>query len=582
MVAAGHPLAAAAGAEILARGGNAVDAAVATSAALGVVEPFGSGLGGGGFFLAYRADTGAVLALDCRETAPGGASADMFVDPASGKAMARDALITGGLGVGAPGQVRCWDEALRRWGSMSMHDVLQPAIAAARDGFDVTPYFNHEITFNRARLAQFPETARLFLPNGKPLLVGAHFAQPDLAATLSLLADQGADAFYVAVAPDVAAAVLPLGRLTAEDVRQYQVKDRAPLRGQYHGFTVVTHSAPTSGPTLLETLNLVAPFDLASLGADSPTSVHLLSDAQRIADVDRTRWIGDPDSASVACAGLISTGYADLRRRLLAADSTRTTATTAGSPTCFGDAGCSSGPTAGDGPSAVAPETVNPSGTTHLVTIDGSGNAVSYTATLAVHFGSAITVPGRGFLLNDTLSDFRADPSIGASNNLPGPYRRARSSIAPAMVFDADGHLRWALGAGGADWITPTVAQMVVDLVDWNLSPQQSVDRGRFLASDTRGGMTLEPMLYDQRPDLVGVLQGLGHTVTRESVAAGRCPGGGPRPNDWRANRWRRHAARRRPRATVDSRTREGACSFSHRWPAGGDRRSWSRARGWR
>jgi gamma-glutamyltranspeptidase / glutathione hydrolase len=124
-----------------------------------------------------------------------------------------------------------------------------------------------------------------------------------------------------------------------------------------------------------------------------------------------------------------------------------------------------------------------------------------------------------GFLLNDTLCDFRADPSIGASNNLPGPYRRPRSSIAPAMIFDVDGHLRWALGAGGADWITPTVAQMVVDLVDWNLSPQQSVDRGRYLASDTRGGITLEPMLYDQRPDLVEVLQGLGHTVTRESVA---------------------------------------------------------------
>jgi gamma-glutamyltranspeptidase / glutathione hydrolase len=182
MVAAGHPVAAAAGAEILARGGNAVDAAVATSAALGVVEPFGSGLGGGGFLLAYRADTGAVVALDCRETAPGGASAEMFVDPANGKAMAREALITGGLGVGAPGQVRCWGEALRRWGSMSMHHVLQPAIAAARDGFDVTPYFNHEITFNRTRLAEFPETARLFLPNGKPLAVGAHFAQPDLAA----------------------------------------------------------------------------------------------------------------------------------------------------------------------------------------------------------------------------------------------------------------------------------------------------------------------------------------------------------------------------------------------------------------
>jgi gamma-glutamyltranspeptidase / glutathione hydrolase len=520
MVAAGQPIAAAAGAQMLAQGGNAIDAAIATSATLGVVEPFASGIGGGGFLLAYRADTGDLLALDCRETAPASASADMFVDPGTGKVLARDALITGGLSVGAPGQVRCWDTALRRWGSLSLHDVLQPAIAAARDGFDVTPYFSHEISFNRSRLAQFPESAKRYLPDGRPLASGAHFVQPELAATLTLLADQGADAFYASVAPDIAAAVQPTGRLVADDVRQYQIRERTPLHGQYHGFGIVTHAAPTSGPTLLETLDLVAAFDLASLGSDSPTSVHLLSDAQRIADVDRTRWTGDPDVASVPCDGLVSSDYADQRRRLLAADRTRTTTSVAGDPTGFGSGGCGVATAAGEAAAddtAIAAET---SGTTHLVTVDHNGNAVSYTGTLAVHFGSGITVPGRGFLLNDTLSDFRADPGGGAgSNNLAGPGKRPRSSIAPTLIFDAAGHFRWALGAGGADWITPTVAQLVVDVVDWNLTPQQAIDRGRYMPSDTRGGITLEPALYDARPDLVAALQGLGHGVTRETVA---------------------------------------------------------------
>jgi len=520
MVAAAHPVAAAAGAQILAQGGNAVDAAVATSATLGVVEPFASGIGGGGFLLAYRADTGDVLALDCREAAPAAATPDMFVDPATGKPMTRDMLITGGLSVGAPGQVRCWDEALRRLGTMSLHDVLQPAIAAARDGFDVTTYFNHEIGLNRSRLAQFPESARRFLPNGKPLAAGTHFVQPELAATLTLLADQGADAFYAAVAPDIAAAVQPAGRLVADDVSQYHLQPRTPLRGQYHGFGIVTHSAPTSGPTLLETLNLLQPFDLASLGADNPTSVHLLSDAQRIADADRLRWGGDPDFAAVPCDGLVSAAYADQRRQFLSPDRTRTTSIGAADPTSFGAGGCGTAVSGADVQSTGdADGSLESSGTTHLVTVDGNGNVVSYTASLAIHFGSGITVPGRGFLLNDTLSDFHADPTGGASNNLPGPGKRPRSAIAPTLVFDPDGHFRWAIGAGGADWITPTVAQVVVDLVDWNMTPQMAIDRGRFLPDNSRGGVTLEPALYDARPDLVAGLQSLGHVVTREVAA---------------------------------------------------------------
>lgn len=196
MVAAAHPVAAAAGAEILAAGGNAVDAAVATSATLGVVEPFASGIGGGGFLLSYRADTNQVTALDCRETAPAAVTPDALIDTATGKPYADNTLLSGGLGVGVPGQVECWSEAVRRFGRLSLMQDLQPAIRAARTGFDVTPYFNHEIGLNRTRLAEFPETAAHFLPNGRPLAVGSHFVQTDLCDTLDLIAQRGAAGFY--------------------------------------------------------------------------------------------------------------------------------------------------------------------------------------------------------------------------------------------------------------------------------------------------------------------------------------------------------------------------------------------------
>src|SRR5262249_53387181 len=217
----------------------------------------------------------------------------------------------GGLGVGAPGQARCWAEAQRRWGRLSLAEALAPAIRAAREGFAVTPYFRHEIVGQRRRIAQFPETARLFLPGGQPLEVGARFVQPDLAATLELLAARGADAFYGDLAGEIAAAAsapttvaspafdLVPGRLAPADVAGYRLQEREPLTGYYRGYTVMTFPAPSSGPTLLETLNILDGFDLRELGPDSPRGVHLISEAFRVASADRTRWLGDPGFAAV-------------------------------------------------------------------------------------------------------------------------------------------------------------------------------------------------------------------------------------------------------------------------------------------
>jgi gamma-glutamyltranspeptidase/glutathione hydrolase len=530
MVAAAHPVAAAAGAEILAAGGNAVDAAIATSATLGVVEPFGSGIGGGGFLLSYRADTGQVTALDCREAAPAATTPDLLIDPSTGQPYTRNTLLTGGLSVGVPGQVRCWTEALRRFGRLSLMQDLQPAIRAARDGFDVTPYFNHEIGLNRTRLAQFPESASRFLPRGRALAIGAHFAQPELADTLDLIARRGADGFYTDLAPEIVAAVtappavatpafqLVAGRMTVDDLAGYQVQDRAPLRSTYRGYNLVTAPAPSSGATLLETLNILEGFDLAGLGPDSATSIHVLNEVQRVADADRTRLLGDPGFGAIPCLGLVATAYADTRRSEILADRTSTRTTSAGDPTPFaqGQSNCPLADASSPSPGAPMPAPAEPAtGTSHLVVVDGDGNAVTYTATLAIHFGSAISVPGRGFLLNDTLSDFRAEASSDKSNNVPAGSKRPRSTIAPVFLFDGNGNLRFALGAAGADWITPTVAQLVVDLVDWRQTPQAAIDRGRVLPTDERGGVTLEPALYDARPDLVDALHALGHVVTR-------------------------------------------------------------------
>ena len=328
-------MAAAAGAEILAAGGNAVDAAVATSATLGVVEPFASGIGGGGFLLSYRADTNQVTALDCRETAPAAVTPDALIETATGKPYADNTLLSGGLSVGVPGQVECWSEAVRRFGRLSLMQDLQPAIRAARTGFDVTPYFNHEIGLNRTRLAEFPETAAHFLPNGRPLAVGSHFVQTDLCrhagshraagrgqGSTTTFYDGSRDRCGRHVASRCVEPCLPAGGGPHDHRRPGHLSDRGPraLSTTYRGYMVVTASAPSSGATLLETLNLLSGFDLAGLGADAPTSVHLLGEAQRLADADRARWLGDPDFGSVPYCGLIAPAYADLRRAQLASD----------------------------------------------------------------------------------------------------------------------------------------------------------------------------------------------------------------------------------------------------------------------
>jgi gamma-glutamyltranspeptidase/glutathione hydrolase len=264
---------------------------------------------------------------------------------------------------------------------------------------------------------------------------------------------------------------------------------------------------------VVQALHLLERFDLRGLGPRAPTSVHLLGEALRVAHADRIRWLGDPDHAPVPSAGLASRAYA-AARDCIALDCTSVERTAAGLP-----AGCREqvaghsvrwpGSAWGDELDADA------ASTTHLSVVDGAGNAVAYTATLGTHFGAALTVPGRGFLLNNALRNFRFDPRGAVSHNLAGPGKRPRSSIAPALVFDTAGRLRWVLGAAGAAWITPLVVQLIVSLVDWGLAPQAAVDAPRAMAEDTIGTLALEPALYDGQSALVAALGAMGHAVVR-------------------------------------------------------------------
>ncbi len=530
VVAAAHPLAAAAGAAMLARGGHAVDAAIAASAVLGVVEPFGSGLGGGGFLLVHDVRTGETTAVDGRETAPGAASVDMFLDPAGGVPYARAVVGSSGLGIGAPGQVHCWAEAVRRWGRLDLATLLGPAIRAARDGFAVSPYFVREVAAHRHRLARDPASARRFLPGGHVPPVGWRLAQPDLAATLELLAGVGAEAWCRLLAPEIAAACaapLLIGpgaalrpvRLTADDVAGYRPRIREPMSGTYRGYRIMAPPAPGAGPTVLQVLQMLDRFDLAALGGHSPRSIHLLAEAFRVAEADRMRWIADPDHVRVPQGALLSPSYAAVRRRLIVAERAAPERTPPGVPLTRVSA--APGAWSPVGPVMDLDEEPDAAGTTHVAAIDAEGNAVAYTATLGTHFGAAITVPGRGYLLNNALRNFRFDPRGTESPNLAAPGKRPRSSMAPALVFGLEGSVRWALGAAGAAWIVPVVVQLLVSLIDWGLAPDAAVAASRAMPEQLDAALTLEPALFDARPDLVVALERLGHPVVRASGPRG-------------------------------------------------------------
>ncbi|MGW6782947.1 gamma-glutamyltransferase [Streptomyces sp. NPDC054987] len=490
--------ASAAGIAVLRSGGNAVDAAVATAAALGVTEPYSAGIGGGGYFVYYDARSHRVHTIDGRETAPASATETLFQE--NGQPIPFAEGQTSGLGVGVPGTPATWKTALDAWGSRPLGHLLKPAERLARDGFTVDGTFRAQTELNQDRFKDFPDTAKLFLPGGALPVVGSTFKNPDLAATYAELARKGTGALYRGpLAEDIVRAVrtppvnpaatrtVRPGDLTTADLRAYTTKRQAPTRVGYRGLDVYSMAPSSSGGTTVgEALNILERTDLSKLSETQ--YLHRFIEASRISFADRGRWVGDPAAVDVPTRELLSQRFADSRACLIRPDRALTSPLAPGDPR-------HPVPCATTG--QAAPTTYEGENTTHLTVADRWGNVVSYTLTIESTGGSAITVPGRGFLLNNELTDFSFAPAAPGvpDPNLPGPGKRPRSSMSPTIVLD-DGRPVLAVGSPGGATIITTVIQTLTGHLDRGLPLVDAIAAPR--ASQRNQTTTeLEPGLWN-------------------------------------------------------------------------------------
>ncbi len=474
---------------ILNKGGNAVDAAVAAAATLGVTEPFSCGIGGGGFMLIYLAKEQRVISIDHRESAPASVTPALF--QGDGKPIAFDSAVESGASVGVPGTVRGWQEALSRYGTMSFKQVLGPAIGVASTGFPVTDNFHRLLTENEHKFQAFTSTSALYLRDGKALPVGTVMRNPGLARAYRELAARGQKAFYhgaIARAlvdavqhPPVAPGVrVRGGDMTLADLANYEARIRQPIRTTYRGYQVFGMPPPSSGGVAIgEALNILEGYDMKAL--PRAEAEHLYLEASRLAFADRNAYLGDPEYVDAPVRGLLSKDYATERRRLIdpakAADKA-----TAGDPFLFqSDLSVPLRPP-GEHPRA---ESLH---TTHLTVSDREGNVVAYTFTIESWGGSGIVVPGYGFLLNNELTDFDFS---GPHPNVPEGGKRPRSSMAPTLVFK-DGKPAFSIGSPGGATIITTVLQTIVNAIDLRMPMDQAIDAPRI--SERNGSATdIEP-----------------------------------------------------------------------------------------
>jgi gamma-glutamyltranspeptidase/glutathione hydrolase len=459
-IASAYPLASDAGKEILAKGGNAFDAAVAVAAALAVVEPSSSGLGGGGFFLIRRARDGFETMIDLREMAPAAAHRDMYLDKDGNivPGLSRDSALAAGI----PGEPAGMAHLAKKYGRLPLSVSLQPAIKLARDGFPLYTRLRGGMEFKKNAFLKTPDAARVFLVNGEVPALGYIIRQPELAASLELLAAQGADGFYRGpFAQKLVAGVRSLGgSWTEADLANYKVVERAPVVGHYRGARIVSGSPPTSGGVaLIDALNILDGYELATL--DKVTRTHLIVEAMRRVHRDRAVYLGDPDFVQVPVARLIDPNYAAGQRASIRMDRATPSAMLPGvdSP--------------GPGPS-----------TTHFSVIDAKGNMVAATITLNFFFGSGLMVPGTGILLNNQMDDFSAKPGvpngfqlIGGDANAIAAGKRPLSSSTPTFVEGPDGLM--ILGSPGGSYIPGMVILGTINYLDGK-SAQDVVSAPRF------------------------------------------------------------------------------------------------------
>src|SRR5437879_6097312 len=507
-VASVNLLATAAGIRVLKEGGNAVDAAVAAAAVLGVVEPFSCGIGGGGFMVIYNARDHKVTTIDSREKAPQAFRADSFIDPATGKPISFSEGVTSGLGVGVPGTLLAWQSAVDRFGTRPLAKLLKPAIDIADEGFLVSPVFALQIAQNASRFRDFTSTRALYLtPTGQAPAVGSLFRNPDLATTYRQIAKEGPEVVYDGpigsdivntvqhppTVPGITRNVRP-GVMTRDDLAAYDVVARKPVATTYRGLQIFGMGPPSSGgSTIGESLNILEGFDLHDMSRTQ--ALHRYLEASRLAYADRNAYLGDPDVVDVPLAGLLSKGFAAQRRALIG-PTAATSPVPPGNPYPFQ-------------PAAAANEGKSREGisTTHLTVADRWGNIVSYTFTIEQIGGSGMVVPRRGFLLNNELTDF--DPTPGLANS-PGPGKRPRSSMSPTIVFSGSRPVL-ALGSPGGSTIITTVLQLLIDQVDFGMSLPDHSAAPR--ASQRNTALTTAEPAFLATPEAAGLLA-LGHKFT--------------------------------------------------------------------
>jgi gamma-glutamyltranspeptidase / glutathione hydrolase len=462
MVVAQEKIAARIGADVLKRGGNAVDAAVATGFAMAVTYPRAGNLGGGGFMVIHSKERGEDITIDYRETAPGAATANMFLGP-DGKpdiAKSRDSA----LGIGVPGTVAGLTLALEKYGSgkFSLAELLKPAIELARSGFVVADDVADSMPEEQPRLARWPSARKIFFgKDGATLHEGDLLVQADLATTLSAISEQGPRGFYQGpVAEKLVKGIVDAGGImTLEDLKSYSAAIRAPMRGTYRGYDIVSMPLPSSGGVvLLEILNILEGFPMAEMKQGTAPSLHVMIEAMKRAYADRARYLGDPAFVSVPVATLTSKDYAAKQRASIDLD--RATPWT-------------------DLLSAKSPR--EGSNTTHFSVVDSYGNAVSNTYTLNFSYGVGLVAEGTGVLLNNELDDFTAAPGasnafglVGFEANLPGPGKRPLSSMSPTIVLK-DGKPVLVTGSPGGSRIISAVMQVIVNVLDYHMDVAAAV-----------------------------------------------------------------------------------------------------------
>lgn len=488
MVSAQDALAAEVGRDILKEGGNAVDAAVATGFALAVTHPQAGNIGGGGFLLAYLAGEEKLVALDFREKAPAAASRDMFLgeDGAVDNQLARFSHLSAGV----PGAVMGYARALEKYGTMSLEEVMAPAIRLAEEGFEVPYALNQSLSRVKARFARDPSSQAYFLTGeGEAPAVGSIFRQEDLAATLRAIAAEGPAGFYEGPVADLIVAEMEAngGLITHEDLKAYEAVEREAVRGDYRGYEIVSMPPPSSGGVhVVQMLNILEGFDLKALGHNSADYIHRLVEAMRRAYADRSEYLGDPDFFDVPIGEITDRAYAKKLREDI--DLER--------------AGDSEKINPGLGPAGESEET------THFSIMDRFGNAVAVTTTLNFSYGAGYSVDGAGFLLNNEMDDFSSKKGVrnaygllGGEANAIEPGKRPLSSMTPTIVMK-DGAPFLVTGSPGGSTIITVVMQIILNMIDFDMNPMQA---------------TAAPRIHHQwKPDVVIAEDGVSRDTLRE------------------------------------------------------------------